>query len=488
MNNYLSIDVGTTCCKCQLFSSNGEILKYLSKEYEIKYIDNEPYVNVDAIKENLFSMIKEISNSFDISSICVSSIGESFVLLDEQDNILFYPMLFADTRGEEEANEIEKVVDLQRFFEKTGTIPQPYFSVTRLLYIKKHHPELYQKAHKILLMCDYIGYVLTGERMIDYSLASRTGILNIEERQFDTEICQKLGINPSLFSNVMPMGSIVGNIKESIKKTLGLKNDVVVVLGSHDQICNAIGCGCLHAGEATDGLGTAECITTIFDSKSNDVRMGQEGYVIVPYIKKGLYCTYIFNSACNSITNWFKNEIKDNKQNFFNEMEEKMDDSINDLYCLPYFAGSLIPHQDSGAKGAFIGISTSTKDYELYKSILEGLCMEMRFEVENGKKFGIFINSLICTGGGSLSKKRLQMKADIQNVNVSTLRSQEGGLCGCAIVQAVAMKAFNSYEEALPTFVKVVDSYQPRQDKHLAYEPKYQKYIKIYKNIKEFFN
>ena len=169
-------------------------------------------------------------------------------------------------------------------------------------------------------------------------------------------------------------------------------------------------------------------------------------------------------------------------------MEEKMDDSIDQIYCLPLFAGSLIPHQDIDAKGAFIGVTTNTKDYELYKSILEGLCMEMRFEVENGRKFGIFVNNLIASGGGSLSKKRLQMKADIQNVNVITLRSQEGGLCGCAILQSMALKQFNSFEEAIPTFVKIKDSYQPRIDKHLAYETKYQKYINIYKNIKEFFN
>lgn len=488
MNNYLSIDVGTTCCKCQLFDDKGDILIYLSKEYETKNINGEQYVNIEAIKDNVFEMIKEVASKYKISSLCVSSIGESFVLLDKHDNILFYPMLFADLKGEKEVKEIENKIDKQKMFEKTGTIPQTYFSITRLLYIRNHHPELYKNADKALLICDYIGYILTGERMIDYSLASRTGAFNIKQLDYDEEIFSNLDIDKTLFSTPMPIGTVVGHIKQDLKKELNLQNDVVVVLGSHDQVCNAIGCGCIHPGDATDGLGTIECITTIFNEKSNDLTMANEGYIIVPFIQKGIYCTYIFNTACNSITNWFKNEIKGNEENFFNIMEEKMDESINDLYCLPYFAGAIIPHQDLDAKGAFIGLTANTKDYELYKSIFEGLCMEMRFEVENGKKFGIFINNLIATGGGSLSKKRLQMKADIQNVNVKTLRTQEGGLCGCAIIQSVALKQFNNYDDSISLFVKAKDTYKPNQNKYNAYEPKYQKYKNLYKNLKELLN
>ena len=98
--NYLSIDVGTTGCKCQLFSKSGEILKYLFNEYDFKKIEGLNYIDVDAIVTHLREMISVIAAEYEISSVCISSLGESFVLLDKDDNILFYPMLYTDPRGE----------------------------------------------------------------------------------------------------------------------------------------------------------------------------------------------------------------------------------------------------------------------------------------------------------------------------------------------------------------------------------------------------
>ena len=488
MNNYLSIDVGTTCCKCQLFSSDATILEYISKEYDFKEIEGNNYVDILAIRNNVISMIKEVCKKHRISSICISSFGESFVLLDEDDNIVFYPMLYTDPRGNEEAKKISQTFDEGQYFRITGVIPQAMFGISKLLYIKKHYPEVYAKGKKALQVCDYVGYVLTGERKIDYSLAARTGIFNIDKLSYDKQLISILEIEEDLFSLPCKTGTIVGKLKEDIKNELNIDYDVEVVLGSQDQVCNAIGCGCLKPGDATDGIGTVECITPVFDFKSSDITMAKEGYPLIPFLEKGLYCTYICNYASNSITNWFRKELahnyKDKYDDFYNYIEDKMSDDISDIYCLPYFAGSCIPYQDMDIKGAFIGLTTSSSDGEIYKAIIESLAMEMRFEVENGKKFGINVSKLIATGGGSLSKKRLQLKADIQNVEVITPRSQEGGLCGCAVLQAVALGQFKTYEEACNHFVKMKDSYKPNKDKHLLYEDKYNKYLKMYQNIK----
>lgn len=488
MNNYLSIDVGTTCCKCQLFNETGDILKYISKEYGFKEIDNENYIDIINIKENVLSMIKEVCKDYVISSICVSSFGESFVLLDEKDDIVFYPMLYTDPRGDKEAKEFINLLGEEYIFKITGLIPQAMFSLCKLLYIKNNYPDKYVKGDKAFQVCDYIGYILTGERIIDYSLASRTCGFDIEKLKYDEKIFNSLKIDSNIFSKPMPTGTIVGYLKEDIKKDLNINYDVKLVLGSQDQVLNAVGSFCLKPGDATDGIGTVECITPIFDFKSNDIQMAKEGYPIVPFLNTGMYCTYICNYASNSITNWFKNELahnyKGNSDDFFNYIEEKMDDDIDDLYCLPYFAGSCIPYQDLNIKGALVGLTTFTSDAKIYKAIIESLAMEMRFEVENGSKFGIRVSKLIATGGGSLSKKRLQIKADIENVKVETLESQEGGLCGGAVIQAVALGQFSNYKDACERFVKIKDTYNPNVDKHKQYEKKFNKYLTMYKNVK----
>ena len=178
--NYLSLDIGTTCCKCQLFSQSGEILEYISQEYDFRKEGGENYVDADKVWENCKEMIAKVASKHEISSLCISSLGEAFALLDEDDNILVYPMLYTDPRGEDEAQEIIEKVGEERAFLISGTIPHSMYSVSKLLWIKKHLPEKYSKADKVLLVGEYVGYLLTGERVIDYGLAARTGVLDVE--------------------------------------------------------------------------------------------------------------------------------------------------------------------------------------------------------------------------------------------------------------------------------------------------------------------
>ena len=301
--NYLSIDVGTTGCKCQLFSESGEILKYLFEEYDFKDVDGFHYVNIDAIRVHLRKMISEVSREFAVDSVCVSSMGESFVVLDDADQVLFYPMLYTDSRGEEEAEEIKRVIGEDRAFLITGVVPHSMYSLAKLLYIKKHYAEVYARAKKVMLICDYIGYLLTGERVIDYALASRTGVFDVEKMCFSEEILRAFEIDPSLFSKPRRAGSVVGRVRAE----WGI--DATLVLGSHDQICSSLGAGVLQAGDAVDGMGTVECITTLFSQKPTSVRMGKQGYPCVPYPVDGLYCTYILNYSCGSTVNWLRKKI-----------------------------------------------------------------------------------------------------------------------------------------------------------------------------------
>ena len=483
--NYLSIDVGTTGCKCQLFSEKGEILKYLFSEYDFRQIDGLHYVDIHAIEAHLRSMISDISSQFDVTSVCVSSLGESFVLLDENDGVLFYPMLYTDPRGEREAQEIAATVGEEKAFLITGVIPHSMYSLSKLLWIKKNKPEIFEKASKVMLMGDYIGYLLTGERVIDYALASRTGAFDIKKMQFSKEILDAFDIDPNLFSCPKRAGSIVGRVK----REWGI--DAVLVLGSHDQICTSLGAGVLQAGDAVDGMGTVECITTLFDKKPEDVQMGQQGYPCVPYPVSGLYCTYILNYSCGSTVNWLRKKImhgyKGDEQDFFTYMEKQMRDEPTGILTLPYFSGASTPYQDLNAKGAMLDLTTDTRDCDLYRAIMEGTAFEMRLNTETVEQYAVTVRNTVATGGGANSGKWLQIKADIQNIPIKTLRSSEGGLCGCAMLQAVALKGAKDLYEARDIFVRYKEEFTPDQSMHHAYEEYYQKYKKLYHTLKEFY-
>lgn len=483
--NYLSIDVGTTACKCQLFSKKGEILEYMFKEYDFKEIDGFHYVDVHAIEVNLRQMISDIASKFVIGSVCVSSLGESFVILDEDDRVIFYPMLYTDPRGEEEAQEIISTIGEEKAFSITGVIPHSMYSLSKLLWIKKHHPKVLEKASKIFLIGDYVGYLLTGERVIDHALASRTGAFDIEKLQFSEEILQTFGLNSNWFSCPKIAGSMVGKVK----KEWGI--DAVLVLGSHDQVCAALGAGVLEAGDAVDGMGTVECITTLFREKTANTKMGKQGYPCVPYPMDGLYCTYILNYSCGSTVNWLRKKIMHgyhgDEKDFFAYIEKDMTEVPTGILTLPYLGGAGTPYQNLGAKGAFVNLTTETRDCDLYRSFMEGTAYEMRLNAEVVRAYDISVQNAVATGGGANSERWLQIKSDIQNIPIRTLRSSEGGLCGCAMLQAVATGGVKDLYEARDLFVRYDKSFTPDSNRCGEYEKYYQKYKKLYETLKEFY-
>ena len=482
---YLSFDIGTTGCKCQLFSETGEILHYEFQEYDFKNVDGFSYVDVHAIEVNLRKMIKVVSSSYEIDSICISSLGESFVLLDKEDNVLFYPMLYTDARGEKEAEEIKAKIGEERSFLITGVMPHSMYSLSKLLWIKNNYPEIFSKADKVMLIGDYFGYLLTGERVIDYALASRTGAFDVEKLCFSKEILSAFDIPVSLFSTPKRAGAIVGKIKAEWCE------NAVLVLGSHDQVCTAIGAGVLKEGDAVDGMGTVECITTLFKDKPTNMEMGKQGYPCVPYAVDGLYCTYILNFSCGSTVNWLRKKImhgyKGDEKDFFSYIEKEMTDEPTGILTLPYFGGASTPYQDLNAKGVIVNLTTATRDCDLYKSVMEGTAFEMRLNAETVGRYAITVEKAVATGGGANSEKWLQIKADIQNIPYKILRSSEGGLCGCAMLQSVALGGAKDLFAARDIFVRYKKEFLPNELNHAAYKKHYENYKKLYKTVKEFY-
>ena len=489
--NFLSVDIGTTCCKCQLFDENGEILYYGVREYALRREGEASYVDVDGVRSTLASLIRESAPFGVADSLAISCLGESFVLLDGEDNILFYPMLYTDPRGASEADGLKSRFGEARLYRTTGVLPQPMYSIAKLLYIKENYPAIYARADKLLLVGEYFGYLLTGKRVIDYGLAARTGIFDVREKRFAVDLLDELGVDAALFSTPMPTGSIVGRVTPAAAAEFGLSPDCTLVLGSHDQICATLGAGVLRAGEAADGMGTVECTTVLFEAPPDDPRFGEMGYPVVPYAVEGLYCTYLLSYSCGSLVNWFRRDIlhgyKGEEGDFFTYAEKAMPDCAGHILTLPYFAGAANPYQDPFAKGAMLGLTLQDTDVDVYRSILEGTAYEMRLNAEMGAQFGVCVREAVATGGGANSRVWLQIKADATGIPFRRLRSSEGGLCGCAMLQAVAMGAVPDLAAARERFVRYADEITPRSEKRAAYDEQYEKYKKIYQTVKELY-
>ena len=222
-------------------------------------------------------------------------------------------------------------------------------------------------------------------------------------------------------------------------------------------------------------MGTVECITAVFEKAPESLAFGKMGYCVVPFLQN-LYCTYMFNYTSNTVVNWFRRDIlhgyKGEEREQFAYLEKNLP-AATDVLLLPYFAGAATPYQDRNAKGAFVNLTKETTDLDLYRAILEGTSFEMRVNLESVLLFGISVKEITVTGGGANSAPWLQIKSDVLGLNVKTLRSSEGGLCGCAMLSAVALGACKDLENSRGVFVQHEDEYTPRKNERAIYEVKY---------------
>lgn len=472
---FLGIDVGTTNMKCGVYDEGGNLLYLEGREYGTKRRELADYIDVENLVKTARELLLHAYKECPYDTIAVSSLGESFVLLDRDDEVLFLPMLYTDARGKVEADSAMK--DLDELYAISGVAPQGMYSAYKLMWIKNNAPELYKRGKKAMLVTEYLGYVLTGVRAVDYASASRTGVFDVKDKVFSARACDILGLNVELFGNPVKSGSIIGQVTvEGLEK-------VTLVAGGHDQICASIGAGAVEAGACSDGMGTVECITAIYDKPFASREMAVSGYPNVPFALDGLYASYLLNYTCGSSVEWWREVTGHKEAKEFFALEAEFEREPTGILALPYFAGAATPYQNISARGALIGLTLNDGAKRIYQAILEGLCYEMKLNLDKVSEWGVKPTKLIATGGCSKSTAWLQMKADVIGLPVYPLKSREAGICGAAILGAHALTG-ESVDSLVKRFVKLGEPFIPDERANKLHNEIYQKYRTMYETIR----
>ena len=275
------LDIGTTGCKCTVFDEQGKYLGKAYRDYPVKRAVGGHEVDVSAIMDGVYAVISEMTKQYsDIAGIGVTSFGETFVMTDEVGSPLHTAMLYTDPRGSEECKELIEKLGERKIAHITGVRPHETYSIAKMMWIKKHCPEVYSKARHIFLMEDYVVFHLTGVAQIDYSLAARTMAFDIKSLTWSKEMFDAAGIDVARMSIPVPTGTVAGNVSEKAVEKTGLSRDAKVVSISHDQVSAAVGAGVFDSSVAVDGAGTVECLTPIYDDIP-DIDVMSKGYFSV---------------------------------------------------------------------------------------------------------------------------------------------------------------------------------------------------------------
>lgn len=487
------LDVGTTGCKLTIYNASGQFIHNEYIEYEVKRQNGEHEIDAGAIFEAVCEVIEKSYKKYpELSAIGITTFGETFVALDDNDNILLPSMLYTDPRGEEETKELCEKLGEDKITHIAGVKPHPMYSLPKIMWIKKNKPEVYEKIKHILLLEDFIVYMLTGKAYIDYSLAARTLGLDIRKKCWSYEIFDAAGVDTSLLSELVPTGTLAGNVKKEIAEKLGVSKDLKIINGCHDQVAAAVGAGIFEVGMAVDGTGTVECVTPMFDKIPENKGIYEEGYSVVPYVFDGTYVCYALSFTGGATLKWYRdnfakyeNKIAEEKgENVYANLDAFTPDKPTDILIMPHFSGAANPYMDNLSRAVIAGLSLEHTNYDLYKALMEGVTYEIMTNIEHLESFGIKLNKLVATGGGASSPVWLQIKADILNRTVTALSAKEAGACGTCMMTAVAVGLCSSLEEAKKIFVSEKKQYVPSCENAKIYQKKYDAYKKIYDAVR----
>ncbi len=470
------LDIGTTGCKLVLFDEGGKQVMRAYREYEVERSHGLHEVNVSAVYGAVKEVLKEAGGK-EIGAIGITGFGESFVILDENDQSLAPTMLYTDPRGREECVLLEERFGRSELAFQTGTVMHEMYSLPKLMWLKNHKPEIFEKARCILLMQDYIVYMLTGVRQIDHSLAARTAAFDIEKKEFIKELFDFAGVDVALMSKPVPSGTKAGKLRETLADELGLSPDIEIVSGCQDQIAALVGAGVTKEGQAMDGIGTVECVPIVMERAPRDMSLYEGGYSVVPHVGGGYAC-YILSYAGGATLKWFRDKLAHES---YAELDAEVSDTPTDLLIMPHFAGAATPYMDTSSRAAILGLTFEHGKSDLYKALMEGTSYEILLNLEQMKKLGITLTEVVATGGGASSAVWLQIKADIFGIPIKSLVGSEIGAAGTAYLAGLAIGAYRS-EDRLIGEKRV---FLPDPERHAFYIKQYNKYAKIYYMAKE---
>lgn len=476
------LDVGTTGCKLTAYDNQGNYIFNSYKEYEVSRQSGEHEIDANVIFDAVCEVIRETAKNYELSAIGVTTFGETFVILDENDNVLLPSMLYTDQRGDDECKLLCEALGEERLTYISGVKPHQMYSLPKIMWIKNNRPDIYAKAKRILLMEDYIVYKLTGNACIDYSLAARTMAFDIRNKCWSDEIFNSAGIDKTLLSVPVPVFNIAGDIKADVSENLGIKNSVKIVNGAHDQVAAAVGAGVFEVGQAVDGTGTVECVTPVFDRIPENKNLYDEGYSVVPYVFDGTYVCYALSFTGGATLKWFRDNFSKDKS--YAELDASVKCEPSGILILPHFAGAANPYMDNESKAAILGLTLEHKDSDIYQALMEGVTYEIMTNIEHLESFGIKPQKLFATGGGANSDVWLQIKADVLNRPVTALFAKEAGTCGTCMMTGVAIGIFKDLVEAKQYFVKEKKTFMPSSDNAKKYKNYYKAYKKIYNAVK----
>ncbi len=484
---YIGIDLGTSAVKLLLMDGAGTIKNVVSREYPLHFpkpgwSEQQP----EEWYQETIAGLKSLLEGFDKSEIAGIGFGgqmHGLVILDENDAVIRPAILWNDGRTAQECDYLNQVIGSDKLSEYTANIAFTGFTAPKILWLKEHEPENFAKIKKIMLPKDYLVYRLTGVHCTDVSDASGMLLLDVKNRRWSKEMSEICGITEAMLPKLYESHECVGTIKPELAEALGISVDTKVAAGAGDNAAAAVATGTVGNGNCNISLGTSG---TIFIS-SEQFGVDQNNALHSFCDAAGAYHLMGCMLSAASCNKWWMDEILA-ARDYGKEQEDITKLGENHVYYLPYLMGERSPHNNPNARATFIGMTLDTTRADMTQAVLEGVAFALRDSFEVAKSLGITIERTKICGGGAKSPLWKKIIANVLNIKVDVLETEEGPSLGGAMLAAVACGEYNTPAAAAEQIVKVIDTIEPEPDLAKKYETRYQQFKNIYPACRELFD
>ena len=489
----LGLDIGTTSVKAGVFDIEGHRLGFARHDYALQTpVVDHVELDAETYWDATCAVIQQVLESNDIAGediggIGVSSQGETIIPVDSAGNPIHPAIVWLDNRARDEAQQLSCKLG-QTAYHHTG-IPDinPTWSACKIAWLHHNRPQVFKSTAKFLLVQDFIIFRLTRQFVTEGSVACTTLLYDIVDYQWWDQALEAIELECERLPRISKPGEVAGVLTSQSAESLNLRSGIPVILGGMDQAAGAVGAGNILpeiVSETTGGALAIQVTVPHPDIDPNEripvyVHSVPHRYLLVPVCDTGGMALQWFRDIFCSIE--IETAIKEDKDVYevLTQMAGEVSAGCDGLLMLPHLTGAFSPEYNPHARGVFFGFTLYHQKPHFIRAVLEAVAFMLRRNLELIVQAGVTPRELRATGGGAASQLWRQIKADVCQLPVVSLRNYDTAVLGDALLTGVAIGMFKTPEEAVEAMVSTAEKLTPIPANIAVYEKAYQNYCQL---------
>jgi xylulokinase len=484
---FLGIDIGTGGTRAVLVDAGGAVLASHAAMHaprataHIGWAEQDPEDWWRAAREAIGGVLRDGGVSAGmIQSVGLTGQMHGCVMLDPGGEVVRPALIWCDQRTQPQCDWLTAKIGYERLIELTCNPALPNFTLTKLLWVKQHQPEMFARIAHVLCPKDYVRFRMTGEYAIDMQEASGTLLLDVTHRRWSAEVAEAAEIPMAWLPRLFEGPEVCGKIDAAGAAATGLAEGTPVVAGAGDQGAGAVGMGILAPGSVSATIGTSGVVFAATDSPVKDAKGRLHTFC---HAAPGRWHVMGVTNGAGLSLQYFRNTFGAGASyDGLSAEAATAPAACSGLLWAPYLFGERTPHLDPSARAAFVGITASHNRADFIRAVMEGVAFSLRDSFTLFAELGIPVERIRLGGGGARGKLWRQIQADVYGRAVELLEAEEGGAYGAALLAGTGVGAWPSVEAACEAAIRVAEVIEPMNAGKMAAH--YQHFRRMYGALK----